>query len=249
MEEVARLQPVGLSELSRVTRLPKTTVNRILRTLDTAGWLSPVGDAGAQRWTLTARAPAVGASATRLTDLRQLARPVLVELGRETDENIHLSVPDVGMLVLIDKVPSTQPVQTVATIGDRVPVHRTASGWAVLSRLGPDEVDAVVGASIAQFDDGPAMDRPALPEELAEVARRGYAVNIGRWRPDVSAIGSAVVDERASARRHLHLHADLPARPRDARAVRCGRAIGHRTRDGCARPGRVRQRSSRASGR
>ncbi len=51
-------------------------------------------------------------------DLRERARPVMVELGHTTDENVHLSVPDGDALVLIDKVPSTRPCRRRHTWGN-----------------------------------------------------------------------------------------------------------------------------------
>ena len=196
LEAVARKQPVGLSELARGLHLPKTTVQRILRTLAGAGWLAPHGEPGDQRWRLTPRALAVGSNIMNHVDLREVARPVMTELAVQTSENIHLSVPDDGMLVLIDKIPSGRPVQTVAHVGERVPMYLTASGWAYLSRLSPAEAGTLLPAILTATTDLSVIDREQLAAELRTVAERGYSVNPGRWRADVAAIGSAIVDSR-----------------------------------------------------
>ncbi|MFF0222894.1 IclR family transcriptional regulator [Streptomyces sp. NPDC004629] len=193
LEAVALSQPVGISALARSLGIPKATVHRILRTLGEAGWLAPQGVPGEQRWVLTARALAVGARVMTQDDLRERARPVLEELGRRTDENIHLSVPDGELLVLIDKVPSTRPVQTVAQVGERVPMVLTASGWAYLSRLPAAELAGRV-PPVVDLANGARLTRNQVLTELQAVAEQGFAVNPGRWRPDVSAIGSAIND-------------------------------------------------------
>jgi IclR family transcriptional regulator, acetate operon repressor len=194
LEAVAESQPIGLSRLSRELSLPKPTVSRILKTLQRAGWAAPEGQAGDVRWTITARALSVGSHVMSQVDLRELARPVITQLGAETDENIHLSVPDGSALVLIDKVQSSRSVQTIAQIGERVPMHLTGSGWAYLSRLDARIVDAMLPKDLAVDQPELFMDRARLIEELAEVRERGYAINPGRWRPDVASIASAVVD-------------------------------------------------------
>ncbi len=194
LEAVSEMQPIGLSRLARALDLPKATVSRILKTLEFAGWVAPDGEPGDVRWTITARALSVGAHVMNQVDLRELARPIITELGRETDENIHLSVPDGTMLVLIDKVSSSRPVQTVSQIGERAPMHLTASGWAFLSRLDPDAVDAYLPEHLEAADKSTIVDRRQLTEELAVVRERGYAINPGRWRSDVSAIGAPIVD-------------------------------------------------------
>ncbi|KUN83294.1 hypothetical protein AQJ64_17665 [Streptomyces griseoruber] len=195
LEAVARSQPVGISALARSLGIPKATVHRILRTLGEAGWLAPQGAPGEQRWVLTARALAVGARVMTQDDLRERARPVLEELGRRTDENIHLSVPDGESLVLIDKVPSTRPVQTVAQVGERVPMILTASGWAYLSRLPVSERTPRI-PPVVDLATGARLTRKEVLAELEAVAGRGFAVNPGRWRPDVSAVGSAISDRQ-----------------------------------------------------
>lgn len=192
LEAVAQSQPVGMSALARTLGVPKTTVHRMLRTLGEAGWLAPEGAPGEQRWSLTSRALAVGASVMNQVDLREIARPIINELSASINENIHLSVPDGKTLVIIERVPSSRPVQTVQQVGDRAPMYPTAAGWAYLSRLPRDEAKALLPAQIS-FASGGSLSRAALLDELEKAAARGYTINPGRWRPEVSAIGSAVL--------------------------------------------------------
>lgn len=193
LEAVSQTQPVGISVLARTLDIPKTTVHRILRTLAEAGWVAPLGVPGEQRWTLTARALAVGARVADQEDLRARARPVMAELGQKTDENIHLSVPDGDSLVLIEKVFSTRPVQTVAAVGERAPIHLTASGWAYLSQLPEAEARNLLPKKIVVAD-GTTLSSDEVLAELRIVATQGFAVNPGRWRADVSAVGTAIQD-------------------------------------------------------
>lgn len=195
LEAVALSQPVGISALARSLGIPKATVHRTLRTLGEAGWLAPQGVPGEQRWVLTARALSVGARVVSQDDPRERARPVLMELGRRIDENIHLSVPDGESLTLIDLVPSTRPVQTFTQIGARAPMVLTASGWAYLSCLPPSEAAGRIPAAV-DLCDGSSLTREELLLQLEAVARRGFAVNPGRWRPDVAAIGAAIRDRQ-----------------------------------------------------
>jgi IclR family transcriptional regulator, acetate operon repressor len=194
LEAVAELQPVGLSRLARTLSLPKSTVARILKTLEHACWIAPEGEPGDQQWTITARALAVGSNVARQVDLREIARPTLVRLGAETDENIHLSVPDGHSMVLIDKVHSSRSVQTISQIGQRAPMYMTASGWAYLSRLRRDQIDTYIPDELVAATDTTIVDRDSLLAEIDQVRERGYAVNPGRWRADVAAIGAAVVN-------------------------------------------------------
>ncbi|MFZ2242581.1 MAG: IclR family transcriptional regulator [Gordonia amarae] len=195
LEAVAKEQPAGLSKLARTVNLPKTTVYRLLRTLAEAGWIAPQGDPGDQKWHLTARALAVGSSAVSQVDLRQIARPVMESLGEQTGENIHLSAPDGAFLVLVDKVPSTNPVQTVAHIGARTPIHTTGSGWAFLARLSADEVEDLLPAELVATSAYTVTDRGQLEAGIRATTEAGYAVNHGMWRDETASVAAAIVDK------------------------------------------------------
>jgi IclR family acetate operon transcriptional repressor len=71
-------------------------------------------------------------------------------------------------------------------------MYLAASGWAYLARLPRAEAKALLPAEVS-FASGGSLSRAALLDELEKVAAQGYAVNPGRWRSEVSAIGSAIL--------------------------------------------------------
>ncbi len=71
----------------------------------------------------------------------------------------------------------------------------TASGWAFISRF-PEAERAVRIPDCLALANGTHLTRDEVLSELAGVASRGYDVNPGRWRPDVSAIGAAICDRQ-----------------------------------------------------
>lgn len=78
VEAVAEHQPVGVSDLARVTGIDKSAVHRLAVTLHSAGWLERSDDG---RWSV---APALGVALRRsaVDALVASARPFLVE-GRD----------------------------------------------------------------------------------------------------------------------------------------------------------------------
>src|SRR5258705_6333402 len=76
LEEVASRQPIGVGELARVLGMPKSSVQRALVTLRTAGWIRPAAGE-VTRWGITTRAPAGGGRARGDLDLRRAALPIL----------------------------------------------------------------------------------------------------------------------------------------------------------------------------
>lgn len=194
LEVVAARQPVGVSELARLTDMPKSSVQRCLVTLQQAGWLRVV-DPQRARWGLTAKPLSIGLRAAGEGDLREAALPVLRELARQTNETVHLAVRDANSLVIVARRDSTQSIRTYVELGTVAPLHGTASGLAILAKLDDAEVDAVVAAGLEAYTETTIVDPVALRAEIAETRRRGFAVNTASWwRPHVAAVASAIAD-------------------------------------------------------
>ncbi|HVH70769.1 MAG TPA: IclR family transcriptional regulator, partial [Candidatus Dormibacteraeota bacterium] len=59
-------------------------------------------------------------------DLVEQARPILQRLAADTQETVHLGMPNGGSIVYIDKVESTHSLRMVPRIGGLNPLHCTA---------------------------------------------------------------------------------------------------------------------------
>lgn len=193
LEEVAMRQPIGVSELSRITAMPKSTVQRALRTLQEAGWLRII-DVDQARWGVTAKPLAIGLRAAGQDGLREVAQRYLEELRDQTNETIHLAIRDSSNLVILSRLDSFQAVRTYVELGTVAPLHATSCGLAILARLDPAEIEIVLELGLQRFTDSTIVDRPGLLAEIERTRIQGYATNVAAWwRPDVSAIGAAIV--------------------------------------------------------
>src|SRR5262249_14598955 len=134
LEGVSDHQPVGVSELSRVLGVPKTTVQRALDTLLVGGWLNRNGDGV---WTLSLRSAGVGRRAGQPRGVRERARPVMLQLSQVTDEAVRLWMPQGHNVVLVESFDSTLPVRSVqpSTFSGTLPMHASAAGKAILALL------------------------------------------------------------------------------------------------------------------
>lgn len=184
LEEVAARQPIGVGELARGLGLPKSTVQRSLKTLHEAGWIRPAGGE-VTRWQVTSKALQI-ARRTEL-GLRDAAMPVMEELRQRTGETIHLMVPEGDAVVLIERLETDKPLRIVLPLGIRLPLHASANGKAVLAHLRRP------AAELPGYTDTTITDPGALRSELEAVLSRGYADNRGEWRSDIAAVASAVL--------------------------------------------------------
>lgn len=217
LEELSK-RPAGVSELSRVLGLPKTTTHRSLMTLAQAGWVRPSND-DRNKWVLTGRSLMVGLAGSVEGNLRELARPEMTKLRDATGETIHLVVPDTPDLVVVARVDGTNSLRTFLPLGTHAPLHATASGRALLSVMSDPEVDEVLDAGIGRFTANTLHSREQVLEEVRRSRERGYALNAAEWRSEIAAIGVPVVSRRGTAAAALAIsmplsryqQADLPA--------------------------------------
>jgi DNA-binding IclR family transcriptional regulator len=189
--------PAGVSELARSLGLPKTTAHRCLMTLREAGWVRP-SHRDPSRWVLTGRALTVGLAGSVEGNLRELARAELTKLRDATGETIHLVVPDGRELVVVGRVDGTHSVRTFLPLGTHAPLFATASGRALLSAMGDEEVAAVLEGDLASFTASTVHDRAEVWREIERSRERGYALNAAEWRSDTAALGVPICSPRGT---------------------------------------------------
>jgi IclR family acetate operon transcriptional repressor len=186
--------PIGVGELSRLIDLPKSTVQRLLRTLDQEGWAQMTANP-VTRWRLSPRLLALARRGAPSRTLREAASPHIIALGERTGETIHLAVPDRDVrLVLIDRVDSVHPVRTFNAIGASTALHTSASGKAFLSMLPDETIEKILSRPLEKVMPNTSVDPRHLMHQILEARERGYAVNISENRANVCAIGAAIAD-------------------------------------------------------
>jgi DNA-binding IclR family transcriptional regulator len=209
LEAVSERQPVGVSELARTMELPKSTAQRMLLTLGELGWIRASAEEPT-RWSLTAKAMAIGSRHRGDQEIRRIAEPAMHTLSAGTGETVHLSVPEERQIVLLHKIEGRHPVRTHTTVGYGAPLHTTASGKAVLAAMPEAHAAALLRAAPLEAPTAHTeTDVDALLKELERVRRLGYAVTVGTRHPDVAAVGAAILNETGAPVATLSL--SLPA--------------------------------------
>lgn len=184
---------IGVGELSRKVDLPKSTVQRLLRTLELEGWAETTADP-VTRWRISPRLLSLAQNGASTRSVRDIALPHLTALGFATGETIHFSIGSrLDELVLIERIDSVHPVRTYNDLGATSSLHNTASGKAWLAALPPAEVEEYLARPMAAATARSITDLAVLRKQIDEARRTGYAVNRGENRVGVCAIGAAVL--------------------------------------------------------
>lgn len=174
---------LSLAQIAEQVDLPRSTVQRIVRALQTERMVIASGSgAGIQ---LGPELHALAENARYNTV--DLLRPVLLDIARETGETVDLSVLRGNSLIFIDQLPGSHRLRTVSQVGEAFPLTTTANGKACLALMPDSEVTRLARSEWArQRRDG---DLPALFDEIGAARRLGYAQDLDQHTVGISAVG------------------------------------------------------------
>lgn len=182
---------LGVSELARRTDIPKSTVFRLLHTLEISGAVERRGEhyrTGPLFGTHLALPddPLVAKVQTRLT-------PFLSVLYEQTRETSQLGVLRDGELLFLNKLHGVHRAHSPSRIGGRAPAHATSLGK-VLMAFDRESADRVCASELVAFTDRTITDGEALRVELAKVARTRIGVDDNEYVEGVSSVAGVVTD-------------------------------------------------------
>jgi IclR family acetate operon transcriptional repressor len=192
LERLAEPGLVGVSELARDLELPKSSVQRMLRTLQEGGWVTEVHDP-ATRWTLTPKMFQLGQRHQAGNDLRRIALPVMEQLREETRETIHLAALKGDSVFVLECLDSPQAVRAYVSPGMTIPLLASANGHALLSTWADDEIDAFISQGLTAYTSFTMADSDAVTAAIHSARARGYAVNDQQWREGVHAVAAPII--------------------------------------------------------
>jgi IclR family transcriptional regulator, pca regulon regulatory protein len=170
----ARSQSLTVSQAAEATGLTRATARRVLLTLRRLGF---VRCADGREFSLTPRVLRLGYSYLSSLDLRELAEPVLAELGEGTGESVSLTVLDGTDVVYVARVSTKRVLGVTTKVGSRVPAYATSMGRVLLSHLPSARLDAYFReVTLARLTARTVTDERRLREILATVRSQGWAL-------------------------------------------------------------------------
>jgi len=186
-------RPMSLSEIARAAGLDRSSVQRIVHTLRQLGYLQR--DRHDRGYVPGLRLYDHIFDAMRLNDILQPAVPLLLDLRRNVNERVDLSLIDDQRLIYAFRLPPKREVLHAMMVGLSVPIYCTSAGWAVLSHLPEDEArDLIRRSDRQQYTAQTLIDEEAIMAQVEEAGQKGYAVAVEQLLPGEIAIGAAVLD-------------------------------------------------------
>lgn len=175
-----------VTEIADELGLAKSTVHRYLATLQQLEYVVKEGD----DYTLGLRFVDLGQSARYRKQLYELAKAVVTDIATETEERAVFLVEEHGQAVYVHRASGKHAVRDDPGPGERIPIHSTAGGKAILAFLPSKRVKEILDRrGLPARTENTITDREELFDELELIRERGYAVNQEENVPGVRAVG------------------------------------------------------------
>ncbi len=183
-------QPVwNAPELARSLQLPRSTVFRMLTTLETSGYLQRSGT----DYRLGLAVLRLGYDYLSTQPLAQLAEPVLQGLCDALGMTSNLALLDGTSVVYVARITPPGAFQGAVRVGSRLPAHATVLGRALLQDQDAAQLSALFGGDeLPQFSESTPRHVEDLAQLLAQDRQRGYAMGEGFYEPGISSIAAPV---------------------------------------------------------
>lgn len=189
--------PLSFNEILKCNLLPKSTLFKILHTLETEEliWRDP--DSGRYR-------PGVkliewGMGSLSQLEIRKIALPLMQRLSEEINCTIHLAVilhDDVLPIESYESDSGTWPHHTFhGGVGIPAPIHATAAGKAIFAFMDEAKIARIIRERpLLKFTEHTITDISCLHHELEKIRKLGYAISSEEHHELVRAVAAPIRD-------------------------------------------------------
>jgi IclR family transcriptional regulator, KDG regulon repressor len=181
---------LSLTEISEEVGMSKSTVHRLLATLESKRFL--IRNLATGKYHLGYRFLEM-ASQVRENVNQQWALPYLEQLAEKCGETVDLAVMDGDHVIYLQVIQSKQRVKIAAATGQRLPAFCTATGKAFLAFLPDEQVNKILSAGLTRYTENTHTTLATLYEGLRETRQRGFAISIQEYENDINAVAAPIL--------------------------------------------------------
>lgn len=184
---------LGLTEISRITGINKSTVYKILLSLQKYHmvFLDPI----TKKYSIDYGVLTLSTAFIRQTDLHTVAHPLIEDLAARSGKTITLALRKQEHLVFIDRVDGCENVRFYCDIGKIAYFNSGAAAKAVFANLKEEERQQICHQD-AQQHTVYTKTWGELMRQVPEIRENGYSISDEEVDPGVFAVGAPIFDHQ-----------------------------------------------------
>ncbi|MEM7115276.1 MAG: IclR family transcriptional regulator [Chloroflexota bacterium] len=187
-------QGIGIADLARQADLHKSTVSRLIRTLEAAGAVQRIG-----KRSIVQIQPDFARRFLPLhhpNTLVAIIRPFLHELSLQFGEAAGLAVPDGDQALYLDQVSPDTIIQVRDWTGSRIPLHAVAPGKLFLAYQPPEAQEKYLAQPLASYTPQTLTDSAQLRAALQEIRESGISWIFNEYAQELTAVAAPIFDQQ-----------------------------------------------------
>lgn len=183
---------VGVTEIAQQVGLHKSSVSRLLATLEVEGWVEQ--DPTTRKYRLGLGLIAIAGPLLANLNVRDVAYTYLAELAEMSQETTVLAVWEGSASVTVEQIASDRTIKHTSPLGARYTSTGSATVQVFLAEMECSAVEDLIDQGTIRLQDGWTMG--GLKQRLETVRVRGYATNLRETYDDEIGICAPVHDHR-----------------------------------------------------
>lgn len=195
---------LSLTDIASQTMLPKSTVARLLATLEELGAVQRAD--GSLDYLIGGTIHELVAPTSSLERLTSVVRPHLVNLADALGEATGFSVAEGYAVRFVSQVESPNPIQVRDYSGTMGPAHVGPSGLCMMADWPADEVGRYLQRPLEAFTAHTVTDPELIVKRLEQLRDDGYCWVHEEFAEGLSSVAASVRDSGGKVVGALHAH-------------------------------------------
>jgi DNA-binding IclR family transcriptional regulator len=181
LDLLAERQDASAAELAELLGEPRSSIYRMLSSLQQLGFVDPGARRGAYR--LGLKLLRLGSAVQSRLDVRRVALPVMERIHDQSDDTIFLCLRRGDEAVCVERLDGRRVTTLALQLGGSLPLHLGAAPRTLLAFDSRESWHEYVAGN-------------ELIAELERIRRDGYAVSDEDVTPGIAALGAPIFDGR-----------------------------------------------------
>jgi DNA-binding IclR family transcriptional regulator len=185
---------LGLTEIAKRAGFDKATTRRMLVELMACGFVEQ--DDSSKNYVLGPSLQMLGKAREERFPLYKTVQPIVRALSEVTGETVHAAEYGAGMLISVCTQESDKANRVSLTMGQKLPLHATASGIAYLAASTPQFVEQHLKKPRQAFTTSTPVNTDDILQRIQQAKLRGFSLGNQTMEDGVHSVAAAFVDQR-----------------------------------------------------
>lgn len=184
---------LSITELSKRLNLHKSTVHRILVTLEDEALVEKNNIN--QKYHLAIKLLELGNIVKEQMEISTYTYPIMKELVQKVEESVYLNIIMDKKKVIIEKCESSHDLRRVIHLGKSSPLYRGSSGKVLLAFLSDEEIDEILQKEkLIPLTPNTITDPIKLKQKLKEIRLKKYAISLEETHIGTNSVAVPIFD-------------------------------------------------------